>query len=90
MDRSLVVAGLESVFLAIKQIVLASDLDREEKDDILSNIAGLPVVISNVVEAQGSNVYPRVVMDSEKVQEEAQEEFEEDRVQEELEEDPAE
>jgi hypothetical protein len=57
LDRNLVVSGLESVFLAIKQYVLASELSREAKDDILSNIAGLEVIITNVTEAQGSNVY---------------------------------
>ena len=41
--------ALESIFIAIRQIIGSSDLDKKGKADVLANIAGLPVVFAEGV-----------------------------------------
>jgi hypothetical protein len=52
LDRANLEAALEPVFLAITQIVTGSDLTAAEKKDILTNISGYPIQLSNVAQKQ--------------------------------------
>jgi hypothetical protein len=52
LDRSELTSALEQIFVAISQIITGSDLTAEEKKDILTNISGYPIQLSNVAQKQ--------------------------------------
>jgi hypothetical protein len=53
LDRSLLQQALETVFVSIAQIIRASDLSADEKNDLLRSIADLPLILEHVSQKQG-------------------------------------
>jgi hypothetical protein len=57
LDKSLLMQALSGVFSAIAQIISSSPLPRREKDDILSNISGIPLLIRSVQTRQCRQIH---------------------------------
>jgi|SRR6516162_9655059 hypothetical protein len=52
LDRKSLSAGFAAIADAIKSRIMASELSRDAKDDLLRDLASIPVVLDNVARAQ--------------------------------------
>jgi phage terminase Nu1 subunit (DNA packaging protein) len=52
LDKAELTKRLEPAFLAIRQIITASPLPKEQRDDLLSSIATIPIVVAEVAVKQ--------------------------------------
>jgi len=52
LDRAALMAGFAQVADAMVHRIMASELSREAKEDLLRDLAGIPIVVENVADKQ--------------------------------------
>jgi hypothetical protein len=80
LDRMELAKALEPIFLAVRQIISASSLSKEMRDDLLNTIATFPLSVANVAVKQRKQLRAKDDDDGEEEADEAETEVEAEEV----------